>query len=66
VRLVPEGGGEYSTQWAAINSGSAKIGCTTETLRVRQAERDCVQRPGPTSAARERVRALELENRELH
>ena len=67
VRLVLEGGGDYPTQWAAINSVSAKIGCTAETLRkwVRQAERDGGQRPGPTSADRERIKALERENREL-
>ena len=33
VRLVLEGGGDHPTQWAAINSVSAKIGCTAETLR---------------------------------
>ena len=67
VRLVLDGGGEHPTQWAAINSVSAKIGCTAETLRkwVRQAERDGGQRPGPTSADRDRVRALEREVREL-
>jgi len=67
VRLVLDGAGEHRTQWAAINSVAAKIGCTTETLRnwVRQAERDGGQRPGPTSAERERIRALERENREL-
>jgi transposase-like protein len=48
-------------------SVAAKIGCTTETLRnwVRQAERDGGQRPGPMSAERERIKALERENREL-
>jgi transposase len=67
VRLVLEGGGDHATQWAAIDSVASKIGCTTETLRkwVRQAERDGGQRPGPTSAERERMRALERENREL-
>ena len=67
VRLVLEGGGDHPTRWAAINSVSAKIGCTAETLRkwVRQAERDGGQRPGPTSADRERVKALEREVREL-
>ena len=67
VRLVLDGAGEHRTQWAAISSVAAKIGCTTETLRnwVRQAERDGGQRPGPTSAERERIKALERENREL-
>jgi transposase len=67
VRLVLDGAGEHPTQWAAISSVAAKIGCTTETLRnwVRQAERDGGQRPGPTSAERERIKALERENREL-
>ena len=46
---------------------AGKIGCTTETLRkwVRQAERDGGARPGPTSAERERIKALEREVREL-
>ena len=67
VRLVLEGGGEHPTQWAAINSVAAKIGCTAETLRkwVRQAERDGGQRPGPTTAERERIKSLEREVREL-
>ena len=67
VRLVLEGGGDHPTQWAAINSVAAKIGCTTETLRkwVRQSERDGGGRPGATSAERDRIKALERENREL-
>jgi transposase-like protein len=42
VRLVFEHQGEHESQWAAIGSIAAKIGCTAETLRkwVRQAERD--------------------------
>ena len=72
VRMVLDGGGDHASQWAAIGSIAGKIGCTTETLRlntcvqrVRQAERDGGQRPGPTTAERERIRALERENREL-
>ena len=67
VRLVLEGGVEHPTQWAAINSVSAKIGCTAETLRkwVRAVERDGGQRPGPTRAERDRIKALEREVREL-
>ena len=67
VRLVLEGGGDHPTQWAAISSVSAKIGCTAGTMRkwVRQAERDGGQRPGPASAGRDRTKARERENREL-
>jgi transposase len=40
VRMVLEHQGEYGSQWAAIGSIAAKLGCTSETLRnwVRQAE----------------------------
>jgi transposase len=66
VRLVLEHGGDHASQWAAIGSIAAKIGCTAETLRqwVRQAERDRGLRPG-TTADQERIKALERENREL-
>jgi transposase len=48
VRMVLEHGGGHASQWAAIGSIAAKIGCTAETLRkwVRQGERDAGQRPG--------------------
>ena len=67
VRLVLEHRGEHATQWAAIASIAAKIGCSGETLRnwVRQAERDRGLRAGLTSAEGERVKALEREVREL-
>jgi transposase len=67
VRMVLNGAGEHGSQWAAIGSIAAKIGCTSETLRrwVRQAERDRGKRAGPTTEDRERIRALERENREL-
>ena len=67
VRLVFEQEGEHASQWAAIGSIAAKIGCTAETLRgwVRQAERDQGRRAGLTSDERERLKALERENREL-
>ncbi len=67
VRMVLEHGGGHASQWAAIGSIAAKIGCTAETLRkwVRQAERDAGQRPGASTEERERIKALERENREL-
>ena len=67
VRLVFEHQGEYESQWAAIGSIASKIGCTAETLRkwVRQAERDLGKRGGLSTSERERLKALERENREL-
>ena len=67
VRLVFDHIGEYTSQWAAIESIAAKIGCAAQTLHtwVRQAERDQGFKPGPTSEERERLKALERENREL-
>jgi transposase-like protein len=65
--MVLEHQGEYSSPHAAIRSIAAKIGCSGETLRnwVRQAERDRGVRAGPTTDERERIKALERENREL-
>ena len=42
VRMLLEHQAEHESQWAAIGSIAAKIGCSAETLRqwVRQAERD--------------------------
>jgi transposase len=67
VRLVLDQQGEHGSQYAAIRSVAAKIGCTAETLRgwLRQAERDRGVRAGPTTAEQERIRALEREVREL-
>jgi transposase-like protein len=67
VRLVFEHQGEHDSQWAAIGSIAAKIGCNAETLRlwVRQAERDTGTRAGITTDERERLTQLERENREL-
>ena len=65
--MVLEHEAEYASQWAAICSISEKIGCTSETLRkwVRQAERDAGRRGGLTTDERDRLKALERENREL-
>ena len=67
VRMVIEHRGDHASQWAAIVSIAAKIGCTAETLRhwVRQAERDAHQRPGLTTDERQQLKELERENREL-
>jgi transposase len=67
VRMVLDHEESYGSQWAAMCSISAKIGCSPETLRkwVRQAERDAGERAGPTSAEKARIKELERENREL-
>jgi transposase len=67
VRMVLDHQAEHASQWSAINSIAEKIGCSGETLRhwVGQAERDQRLRPGATSDERERIKALERENREL-
>jgi len=67
VRMVSEHRGEHASEWAALVSISAKIGCTAETLRtwVRQSQRDEGLRAGVTTAERDRLKALEREVREL-
>ncbi len=67
VRLVLEHGAEHDSQWSAIVSIAAKIGCSAETLRkwVRRAEIDAGERPGLTTTERERLKELEKENKEL-
>ncbi|MFC7091853.1 IS3 family transposase, partial [Halomonas salifodinae] len=67
VRMVFDHEADYPSQWAAIGAIAPKIGCTAESLRnwVRQAERDAGRREGTTTSERERIKALERENREL-
>ncbi len=67
VRLVEEQRREHDSEWAAMRSVAAKLGCTTETLRkwVRQAEVDSGKRGGLTSTEQARIKELERENREL-
>jgi transposase len=67
VRMVFEHRSEYATQWEAIQSIAAKMGCSRETLRnwVRQAESDRGVRAGPSKQEQDRIRELEREVREL-
>ncbi len=67
VRVAQEHEGEHASQWAAISSIAAKIGCGAETLPlwVRQTERDQGKRARWTTDELERLKALERENREL-
>jgi transposase len=67
VRMVFEHGAEHASEWAAIQSIAAKIGCSSETLRnwLRRTQVDTGSREGVTSEERARVKDLERENREL-
>jgi transposase-like protein len=67
VRLVFDHRGEYESQWAAVTSIAAKVGCSREALRkwIRQAERDSGKREGLTTDERVRMKELEREVREL-
>ena len=67
VRMVLEHRDQHPSLWSVIQSIAPKIGCTSQTLNtwVRQHERDTGQRDGLTTAERERIKALERENKEL-
>jgi len=58
---------DYSSRWAAIQSIAAKIGCTSETLRlwVQKAEKGVARQADVSGDERERIKELERENREL-
>ncbi len=67
VRLVAEQRKAHRSEWETIGSVASKIGCSAETLRkwVRQAQRDHGTHEGVNSDERQRLKALERENREL-
>src|SRR4051812_34779559 len=67
VRMVREHAGEHASQWEAIGSIAAKIGCTAETLRKwgRQGGGGGGLRAGSASTEQARIKALERETREL-
>ena len=67
VRMVQEASADHPSQWAAIESIAAKIGCTSQTLLnwVRQHERDSGQREGVSTAEAQRIKDLEREVKEL-
>ncbi|MHB8919436.1 MAG: IS3 family transposase [Halothiobacillus sp.] len=67
VRLVQEHRGEYPSLWATIESIAPKIGCSSATLNdwVKRAEVDTGRRDGVSTQERERIKALERENKEL-
>lgn len=67
VRLVQEHREEYQSLWAAVQSIAPKIGCNASTLLewVKRTEVATGTRAGVTTDERERIKALERENREL-
>ncbi|QKT11910.1 transposase [Rhodococcus sp. W8901] len=68
VRMVAEVRGEYSSEWAAIESVADKLGIgSAQTLLnwVRRDQVDAGKRPGVTSEMAEELRKLRAENREL-
>ena len=67
VRMVQEHRSEHPSQWAAIESIAAKVGCVPQTLHtwVKQNEIDAGQRDGVSTAEAQRIKELERENREL-
>jgi transposase len=67
MRMVAEHRSEYPSEWAAVSSIAGKLGMTPETLRIwiRRSEVDGGQRGGLTTEERDRMKALERENREL-
>ena len=67
ARMVLEHEDDYSSRWQAICSVAAKIGCSPDSLKdwIRRFEVDQGQRDGTTTSDRERLKALEKENKEL-
>lgn len=67
VRMVFEHRAEHASQWAAIESIAAKIGCVPQTLHtwVKQHEVDAGQREGLSTGEAQRIKELEREVREL-
>ena len=67
VRMVREHQNEHPSEWAAIQSISAKFGCSAETLRswMRRAETVSRVTQTPSNTESERIKALEREVREL-
>jgi transposase-like protein len=67
VRLVQEARKDRPSLWAAVESIAPMIGCSTVTLHewVKKHEVDTGVRDGISTAERERIKALERENKEL-
>ena len=67
VRMVGEHRADCGSEWAAMTSIAAKIGCTAETLR-RWCREKASRRAGPAALVaqdRDRLKLLEREVKEL-
>jgi transposase len=67
VRMVGEHRADYGSEWEAMSSIAAKIGCTAETLR-RWCREEASRRAGPAALAADekaRIKLLEREVKEL-
>ncbi len=67
VRMVGDQWADYGSEWEAMVSISAKLGCTAETLR-RWCREDEARRAGPSPLAddeRARLKQFEREVKEL-
>ena len=65
--MVEEHRGDYPSEWAAMSTIAAKVGCMIVTLR-RWCREEASRRAGPAAQAasyRDRVKALEREVKEL-
>ena len=67
VRMLIEAAGDYPSTWSAIQAIAPKIGCTPETLRSWHKKHIDQTIPASVQAQsdKERIKALERENREL-
>ena len=65
VRMVLEHEDQHPSRWAAVESVAGKIGCAAQSLQrwIARTERDAGKRPGLSTSERERLKALEQENR---
>ena len=65
--MVAEQQSKYGSQWAAIESIAAKIGCSAPTLHgwIKKLEPETGQRDGLTTDERKKLKELERENKEL-
>ncbi len=67
VRMLIEAANDYPSTWSAIKAIAAKIDCTPETLRSWHKKHIDQTIPASVQAQsdKERIKALERENREL-